>query len=126
MNELRGIADKFAGTNNFRFKFKAVPWLRVDGKAFPDGQHIAFTHWSIGGADQDPTGDQAGRRLAVLLGGLRRRPQQLHARVPLHGLPRAQRHVMTGLSTSAAARRPSAGPPSSAATSTRCTSATST
>ena len=27
--------------------------------------------------------------------GLRRRPQQLHARVPLHGLPRAQRDVTT-------------------------------
>jgi hypothetical protein len=58
MNELRGIADKFAGTSNLRFKFKAVPWLSSDGKAFPNGQHIAFTHWSIGGADQDPSGDQ--------------------------------------------------------------------
>jgi hypothetical protein len=53
MNELRGIADKFSGTSNFRFKFKAVPWLESDGKAFPDDQHIAFTHWSIGGSDQD-------------------------------------------------------------------------
>jgi hypothetical protein len=53
MNELRGIADKFSGTSNFRFKFKAVPWLESDGKAFPDDQHISFTHWSIGGSDQD-------------------------------------------------------------------------
>lgn len=53
MNELRGIADKFAGTSNFRFKFKAVPWLKSDGKAFPDDQHVAFSHWSIGGSDQD-------------------------------------------------------------------------
>jgi Protein of unknown function (DUF3105) len=53
MTELRGIADKLAGTSNLRFKFKAVPWLESDGKAFPSGQHIAFTHWSIGGADQD-------------------------------------------------------------------------
>jgi Protein of unknown function (DUF3105) len=57
MSELRGIADKFSGTSNMRFKFKAVPWLESDGKAFPDDQHIAFTHWSIGGADQDPSGD---------------------------------------------------------------------
>ena len=57
MNELRAIADKFAGTSNLRFKFKAVPWLESDGKSFPEGQHIAFTHWSIGGADQDPSGD---------------------------------------------------------------------
>jgi hypothetical protein len=56
MSQLRGIADKFAGTSNLRFKFKAVPWLESDGKPFPKGQHIAFTHWSIGGADQDPSG----------------------------------------------------------------------
>jgi hypothetical protein len=58
MSQLRGLADKFAGTGNFRFKFKAVPWLQSDGKPFPDGQHLAFTHWSIGGADQDPGGDK--------------------------------------------------------------------
>jgi hypothetical protein len=57
MNELRGIADKFAGTSNLRFKFKAVPWLESDGKAFPDGKHIAFTHWSAGGADVAASGD---------------------------------------------------------------------
>jgi len=57
MSELRGIADKFSGTSNMRFKFKAVPWRESDGKAFTDDQHIAFTHWSIGGADQDPSGD---------------------------------------------------------------------
>jgi hypothetical protein len=57
MNELRGIADKFAGTSNYRFKFKAVPWLESDGKAFPKGQHIAFTHWSAGGADIAAQGD---------------------------------------------------------------------
>ena len=59
MSELRGIADKFAGTTNFRFKFKAVPWLDSDGKAFPSGQHIAFTHWSAGGADAAASGDTA-------------------------------------------------------------------
>jgi hypothetical protein len=29
-----------------RLKFKAVPWLKSDGKAFPSGQHIAITHWA--------------------------------------------------------------------------------
>jgi hypothetical protein len=58
MSQLRGLADKFAGTSNLRFKFKAVPWLESDGKAFPDGQHIAFTHWSIGGSGEDPGGDK--------------------------------------------------------------------
>ena len=54
MNELRGIADKLAGTSNMRTKFKAVPWTSDDegGKKFPSGQHVAFTHWSVGGAGQ--------------------------------------------------------------------------
>lgn len=49
MAELRAIAAKQAGTTNLRDKFKAVPWLTSDGKAFPGGAHIAFTHWSVGG-----------------------------------------------------------------------------
>jgi hypothetical protein len=57
MNELRGIADKLAGTTNLRTKFKAVPWLESDGKQFPKGEHIAFTHWSAGGADVAAQGD---------------------------------------------------------------------
>ena len=48
--ELRAIADKLAGTSNLRTKFKAVPWTSEDegGKKFPEGQHVAFTHWSVG------------------------------------------------------------------------------
>jgi len=55
MDELRGIADKLAGTSNLRTKFKAVPWLSTDedGKKFPDGQHIAFTHWAAHGIADD-------------------------------------------------------------------------
>ena len=37
MIELRAIADKFAGTNNFRDKFKAVPWTRERRQAVPQG-----------------------------------------------------------------------------------------
>ena len=43
---LQGIAEKLQGTGNMRLKFKAVPWTEDDGKAFPDGQHVAFTHWA--------------------------------------------------------------------------------
>ena len=43
---LQGIADKLQGTGNMRLKFKAVPWTEDDGKAFPDDQHVAFTHWA--------------------------------------------------------------------------------
>ncbi|WP_067429249.1 DUF3105 domain-containing protein [Nocardioides jensenii] len=53
MTELKAIASKLKGTSNPRLKFKAVPWLSSDGKAFPDGQHIAITHWSKGGHDVD-------------------------------------------------------------------------
>lgn len=49
MDDLRGMSTKLEGTDNLRHKFKAVPWTSEDGKAFPDGQHIAFTHWSMGG-----------------------------------------------------------------------------
>lgn len=49
MDQLRGIADKLAGTGNQRLKFKAVPWTSEDGDAFADGQHIAMTHWTARG-----------------------------------------------------------------------------
>lgn len=48
MQLLRAIAGKFTDDDNMRSKFKAVPWTESDGAAFPDGQHIAFTHWSVG------------------------------------------------------------------------------
>lgn len=53
MDDIRGLATKFKGTSNLRLKFKAVPWTEEDGEPFPEGQHIAYTHWSIGGADKD-------------------------------------------------------------------------
>ena len=58
------------------------PARQVQGRAvdrdatasrFPSGQHIAFTHWSVGGTTERRRRDrQAGRRLAVLLAGVRR------------------------------------------------------
>src|SRR3954452_15464108 len=56
VSQIRAIADKFAGTSDFRDKFKAVPWTADDGKPFPSGQHIAFTHWSVGGTDNAASG----------------------------------------------------------------------
>lgn len=32
---------------NGRLKFKAVPWTDEDGEPFPDGQHVALTHWTM-------------------------------------------------------------------------------
>lgn len=53
MQLLRAIAGKFTDDDNLRSKFKAVPWTTSDGDAFPDDQHIAFTHWSVGGSGGD-------------------------------------------------------------------------
>jgi hypothetical protein len=60
MADIEAIADKYRGTDNFRLKFKAAPWLADDGAAFPEGQHVAFTHWSAGGTGQAATGEQLG------------------------------------------------------------------
>ena len=60
MAHVEAIAEKYAGTDNFRLKFKAVPWTSEDGDPFPDGQHIALTHWTNGGVGQDATGEQEG------------------------------------------------------------------
>ena len=59
--ELEGVAKKFdeladqgaGGTSNMRAKLKVVPWTSDDGEAFPDGQHLAMTHWSTEVADAD-------------------------------------------------------------------------
>ena len=59
MDQLRGLSAKFTDDDNFRNKFKVVPWTSEDGKPFPDDQHIAITHWSVGG-DGDPSGEQTG------------------------------------------------------------------
>jgi hypothetical protein len=48
---VKGIADKFVGRRPTD-KFIAVPWTARDGGPFPQGAHVALTHWSAGG---DPT-----------------------------------------------------------------------
>ncbi len=57
LNTIEGIADKFTSDDeNFRLKFIAAAWTSEDGKDFPEGQHIAFSHWSAGGnGETDPT-----------------------------------------------------------------------
>jgi hypothetical protein len=61
LNTIEGIADKFTEDDeNFRLKFIAAPWTADDGKAFPDGQHIAMTHWSAGGNGETDTSKQVG------------------------------------------------------------------
>lgn len=57
MTQIRAIADKFSGTTDLRHKFKAVPWTSSDGQAFPKGQHVAFTHWSVDGTSKASSGN---------------------------------------------------------------------
>jgi len=63
MDEIEAIADKFSGSSdNMRDKFIAAPWESTDenGAKFPDGQHVAFTHWSAGGTGQTDAAKQVG------------------------------------------------------------------
>lgn len=61
MTDIKALAKKFTGSDDLRrLKFKAAPWTKDDGDAFPDGQHIAFTHWSVGGAGNTAADEQLG------------------------------------------------------------------
>jgi hypothetical protein len=64
LNVINGISDKFrADSNNLRFKFIAAPWTSQDEKEsgkFPDGMHIAISHWSAGGSGQTDVSKQVG------------------------------------------------------------------
>jgi len=59
---LSAIADLMkGGKTNYRLKFKAVPWTKDDGKAFPSGQHVALTHWASKSEEKDDKNkDQVG------------------------------------------------------------------
>lgn len=54
---VEAIAAKFPGTD-FENKFIAAPWTDDDGEPFPDGAHVALTHWSMGGTNGNPEGQQ--------------------------------------------------------------------
>jgi len=58
MSDLRAIAKKFPSNSDMNDKFIAAPWTERDGngKEFPDGTHVALTHWSMGGTNGNPDG----------------------------------------------------------------------
>ncbi len=61
MNEIKGLASKFnSDDTNYRNKFKAAPWTAEDGEAFPEGKHIALTHWSVGRSADGEEGEHVG------------------------------------------------------------------
>jgi hypothetical protein len=47
---VKGIASKFEG-GELTDKFIAAPWTEEDGAPFPDGAHVALTHWSLGDSE---------------------------------------------------------------------------
>ncbi|GAA4371806.1 DUF3105 domain-containing protein [Nocardioides caricicola] len=63
VSEIRDMAEKFDDSDdNFRDKFIAAPWTAADedGASFPEGQHVAFTHWSAGGEGETDVSKQLG------------------------------------------------------------------
>lgn len=60
LTELRAIARKFSDTTDRRNAFIIAPWTEQDGADFPDGQHIALTHWSVGGVGETDSSKQVG------------------------------------------------------------------
>lgn len=59
MADIRALAAKFDDETDYRNKAKMVPWTSKDGEAFPEGKHIALTHWSAG-RGLEPSGKQEG------------------------------------------------------------------
>lgn len=57
--DVEAIAGKFPGTSTLENKFIAAPWTAEDGEAFPDEAHVALTHWSLGGTNGNPEGQQS-------------------------------------------------------------------
>ena len=63
LDVVKAIAEKFRGANDLRAKFIAAPWTAEDvgeSGAFPDGRHVAFSHWSAGGAGEEDPAKQLG------------------------------------------------------------------
>jgi len=61
LDEVQAIAEKFEG-DSLRDKFIAAPWKKSDDDegTFPDGEHVALTHWSAGGVGETDTTKQVG------------------------------------------------------------------
>lgn len=67
--QIKAIANKFPGTSDPEHKFIAAPWTSEDGEPFPDGAHIALTHWSMGGTNGNPEGQQGIHQYCAAVSG---------------------------------------------------------
>ena len=59
LTQVKAIAEKFSGSD-LEDKFIAAPWTSDDGEAFPDGAHVALTHWSVSRKGTGAAGKQLG------------------------------------------------------------------
>jgi hypothetical protein len=64
LEDIKAIADKFeADSYNPLLKFIAAPWTAADEKesgTFPDGMHVALSHWSAGGSGETDAAEERG------------------------------------------------------------------
>lgn len=47
VSDIKAITRRFPNTTGVDDKFIAAPWTGEDGAAFPEGAHVALTHWSV-------------------------------------------------------------------------------
>ena len=59
LEQVEDIAEAAAKVDDAEAKFMAAPWTAEDGAPFPEGTHLALTHWSVGG-DANASGDHQG------------------------------------------------------------------
>jgi hypothetical protein len=59
VDDLKAIAAKFPDVTDPEQKIIIAPWTADDGgTGFPSGTHLAFTHWSMGGTNGNPSGQR--------------------------------------------------------------------
>lgn len=56
--DLEAIAQKYANTTTY---VNILPWKTTDGAAFPDGKHVALTHWAGSGDNQEGVWQYCGK-----------------------------------------------------------------
>ena len=56
--DLEAIAKKYSNTTTY---VNILPWKATDGDEFPDGKHVALTHWAGSGGDQKGVWEYCGK-----------------------------------------------------------------
>jgi len=64
--DLQEIAGKYDGSTTY---VNVLPWLSTDGGAFPDGTHVALTHWAGSGDHQKGIWQYCGKPSGAVIAG---------------------------------------------------------